>query len=221
VSGAALLHRLAAAPRPSRRRLLRGSDLAVLYAGVVLVIAIALHASPDHLQVRFVQDTSSNLVNLRHSPLRVLLLSALVVPDVEGLLILVPLLLVLTASTRWLGRGPTLVALAFGHVGATLFVATLLLAGVTNGRLDPSIAHAPDVGVSYALAGVFGMLVARVPRRWRWAWVLAPTAGLVVVLLVAPDFTAVGHLTALAIGFGLGAVAHRAAGPARDRPDAG
>jgi hypothetical protein len=181
----------------------------------VLVVAVALHAAPDHLQVRFVQDTSSNLVNLRHSPLRVLLLSALVVPDVEGLLILVPLLVVLTASTRWLGRGPTLVALVFGHVGATLFVATLLLAGVTNGRLDPSVARAPDVGVSYALAGVFGMLAARVPRRWRWAWVLAPTAGLGIVLLVAPDFTAVGHLTALGVGFGLGAVAHRAAAPGR------
>jgi len=217
VSGAALLHRLTATPRSRGRGLLRGSDLAVLYALVVLAVAVALHASPDHLQRRFVQDTSSNLVNLRHSPLRVLLLSALVVPDVEGLLILVPLVLALTASTRWLGRGPTLVALVFGHVGATLFVATLLVAGVTNGRLDPSVARAPDVGVSYALAGVFGMLAARVPRRWRWAWVLVPTAGLGIVLLVAPDFTAVGHLTALAIGFGLGAVAHRAAGtgPAR------
>jgi hypothetical protein len=214
VSAAAVLHRLTAVPRPRARGLLRGSDLAVLYAGVVLVVAIALHAAPDHLQGRFVLETSSNLVNLRHSPLRVLLLSALVVPDVAGLLILVPLVVALTASTRWLGRGPTLVALVFGHVGATLFVASLLLAGVTDGRLDPSVARAPDVGVSYALAGVCGMLAARVPRRWRWAYVLAPTAGLGVVLLLAPDFTAVGHLTALAVGFGLGAVAHRAAGPA-------
>lgn len=199
--------------RTGRWGLLRGSDLAVGYAVVVLVVAIALHASPDHLQARFVQDTSSNLVNLRRFPLRVLLVSALVVPDVAGLLILVPLLVALTAATRWLGRGPTLVALVFGHVGATLFVASLLLAGVTNGRLDPSVARAPDVGVSYALAGVVGMLAARVPRRWRWAYVLTPTAGLGLVLLLAPDFTAVGHLTALAVGFGLGAVAARAAVP--------
>ncbi|NAZ80293.1 hypothetical protein GTR02_00460 [Kineococcus sp. R8] len=208
------MRRLAWVRRGGRGALLRGSDLALVYALVVAAVAVALHAAPDHLQVRFVQETSSNLVNLRRFPLRVLLLSALVVPDLAGLWILVPLVVALTAATRWLGRGPTLVALVFGHVGATLFVASLLLAGVTDGRLDPSVARAPDVGVSYALAGVCGMLAARVPRRWRWAYVLVPTLGLGAVLAAAPDFTAVGHLTALAIGLGLGAVAHRAATPA-------
>jgi hypothetical protein len=195
--------------RPLRRHL-RGAEIALVYAVVVLAVFAVLQLQPDRDQVGFVQDSSTNLVNLRRFPFRVLLLSSIVVPDGEGLLILVPLVLALTACTRWLGRVPTLLAFGFGHVGATLTVAVVLVAQLTHGRLDPGVAHAPDVGVSYGLACVIGLLAARVPRRVRLPYVLLPAAALVAILALAPDFTAVGHLIALGIGLTFALVAHRA-----------
>jgi hypothetical protein len=195
--------------RPFRRHL-RGAEIAVLYAVVVLAVFTVMQFQADRDQVAFVQDSSTNLVNMRHFPFRVLLLSSIVVPDARGLLILVPLVVALTACTRWLGRVPTLLAFGFGHVGATLTVAMVLVAQLTHGRLDPGVARAPDVGVSYGLACVIGLLAARVPRRVRWAYVLVPVLGLAAVLLIAPDFTALGHVIALGIGLTFAFVAHRA-----------
>lgn len=191
----------------------RGVDLAVLYVLVVLGVFVALHTQSHPDRARFVQESSTNLVNLRRSPFRVLVLSSVVVPGKSGLLILVPLAAGLVLVQRWLGRAATIVAFGFGHVGATLVVATVLAAGLTHGRLDPSVARAPDVGVSYGLACMVGLLVARVPRWARLPTSLLPLAGLVTVLLLEPDFTALGHIVALVIGFGLAVLVHRGAEP--------
>lgn len=203
-------------PRPFRgsfRDLLRGSDTALVYAGVVLGVSLALHLVGSRAQAEFVQRASTNIDNLRRFPFRVLLLSSVVVPG-RGLVILAPLVVVLTATQRWLGRVPTLVAFGVGHVGATLFVAVVLVSQLTHGRLDPSVAHAPDVGVSYGLACLVGLLTARVPHRFRALYVAGTAGPLVTVLVVSPDFTALGHVTALSIGFGTALVAARAASAA-------
>ncbi|GAA0294374.1 rhomboid-like protein [Kineococcus aurantiacus] len=193
------------------RRAGRGAGLGLLHAAVVLAVYTALRFQTGAGRAGFVQDSSTNLDNLRRFPFRVLLLSAVVVPDTAGLLVLVPLVVALTASARWLGRLPTLVAFAFGHVGATLVVAVVLVAGLTHGRLDPAVAHAPDVGVSYGLACVVGLLAARVPRRLRVPYVLLPSAVLAAVLAAAPDPTALGHLVALLTGFCLAVLVRRGA----------
>lgn len=207
--------RLPARGRPLRfRDLLRGSDTALVYAGVVLGVSLALHLAGPRFQAEFVQRASTNIDNLRRFPFRVLLLSSVVVPG-RGLVILAPLVVALTASQRWLGRVPTLVVFGVGHVGTTLVVAVVLVSQLTHGRLDPAVAHAPDVGVSYGLACVVGLLAARVPVRLRTPYVLLTAGPLVGVLVVQPDFTALGHVTALALGLGLAVVASRAASAAR------
>ncbi|MEZ0490932.1 rhomboid-like protein [Kineococcus sp. TBRC 1896] len=189
----------------------RGIDLAVLYALVVLVVFAGLHTRSLADRARFVQESSTNLDNLRRSPFRVIVLSSVVVPHWVGLLVLVPLVVGLIAVQRWLGRLATLVAFGFGHVGATLVVATVLAAGLTHGRLDPAVARAPDVGVSYGLACVVGVLTARVPRWARVPCAVLPLATLVTVLVLAPDFTALGHVVALLTGLGLAVLVHRGA----------
>lgn len=192
------------------RRSSRRAGTGLVYAVVVLVVFAVLQFQSEHDRAGFVQDSSTNLENLRRFPFRVLLLSSIVVPDAEGLLVLVPLVVALTLCARWLGRVPTLLAFGFGHVGATLAVAVVLVAQLTHGRLDPSVARAPDVGVSYGLACVVGLLAARVPRRSRLPYVLVLVAVLAGILLRAPDFTALGHLIALGIGLTFALVAHRA-----------
>ncbi len=197
--------------------LLRGTDLAWAYVAVVVVVAIGVRVLPGTRPGDLVLDTSTNLDNLRHTPLLVLGASAFVVSPVWGLWILAPLVAVFGAAQRWLGRAATVIVAVLGHVGATLFVAVLLAAGINDGVLDADLARAPDVGVSYGLAAVAGVLVGRIPRRWR-SWyalgVLAVAAG---SLALDRDFTGVGHVTAALLGFAF-AVLTSTRRPAADEP---
>jgi hypothetical protein len=192
--------------------LFQDADVAWVYAAIVLVVAIVVAAAPGATSEELVLDSSTNLDNLRHTPMLVLGASAFVVAPVPGLWILAPLVITFAAVQRWLGRAATVIVAALGHVGVTLFVAVLLAAGIRNGRLSPALARAQDVGVSYAVATVAGLLVARVPRRlrpWYAAGLLAFTG---VPLLLGADFTEVGHLSAVLLGFALAVLVSR--GPA-------
>ncbi|WP_380171308.1 rhomboid-like protein [Kineococcus sp. DHX-1] len=203
---------------PSRVRTRgRACDVALVHAALVVVVFVGLQCLPAAGRAAAVLAASTNLDNLAAHALRVLLLSAVVVPTGPGLLVLVLLVPVLALAQRRFGRVATLGAFAVGHVGATGVVAGLLLAGLRFGWVDSSVRSAVDVGVSYGLACVAGLLVARGPRRWR----AAGTAGAVGVALVAlvadPGSTAVGHLVALGLGFALAPLAPPAQGAGRPR----
>jgi hypothetical protein len=191
------------------RRSLRRADVGWTYAAVVLVVAIVVRVLPGTRPQDLVLESSTNLVNLRHTPLLVLGASAFVVSSLWGLWILAPLVVVFAVAQRWLGRAATVIVAVLGHVGATLFVAVLLAAGINDGLVDADLARAPDVGVSYGLAAVAGVLVGRVPRHrrpWYALGVLAVAAG---SLLADRDFTGVGHVTAVLLGFALSVLATR------------
>lgn len=192
---------------------LRRADVGWAYAAVVLVVAVVVRVPGTRTQ-DLVLESSTNLENLRHTPLLVLGASAFVVSPVWGLWILVPLVAVFAAAQRWLGRAATVIVAVLGHVGATLFVAVLLAAGINDGVLDADLARSPDVGVSYGLAAVAGVLVGRVPRRlrpWYALGVLGVAAG---SLMADRDFTGVGHVTAVLLGFALAVLtARRDQGP--------
>ncbi|HSP37512.1 MAG TPA: rhomboid-like protein [Frankiaceae bacterium] len=195
-------------------RLVRGSDVALIYGAIVVLVAVALQLLPDSVHDDVVLNSSTNLVNLRKHPIYVLLVSAFVVSNLAGLWLVPWLMLTYAATQRWLGRLATVFTALLGHVGATVFVAVLLSAGIWHRWVDRSVAHEPDVGVSYGLACLAGLLVMQVPKRWRGGYV-----GLVVLffagpLVLRPTFTDVGHTTALVTGFGLAQLAVRAAAAA-------
>jgi hypothetical protein len=189
--------------------LFRDADVAWAYAAIVLVVAVVVELAPGTTTEELVLDSSTNLDNLRHTPLLVLGASAFVVAPPAGLWILAPLVAAFTAAQRWLGRAATIIVAALGHVGVTLFVAVLLAAGIDDGRLSPALARAQDVGVSYAVATVAGLLVARVPRRRRPWYAAALLVVTVVPLVLDTDFTDVGHLTAVLFGFALAVLVTR------------
>jgi hypothetical protein len=194
--------------------MVRRADVGWAYAAIVLVVAIVVRVLPGTRPQDLVLDSSTNLDNLRHTPLLVLGASAFVVSSGWGLWILAPLVVVFAAAQRWLGRAATVIVAVLGHVGATLFVAVLLAAGINDGVVDADLARAPDVGVSYGLAAVTAVHVGRVPRRhrpWYALGVLAVAGG---TLLADRDFTGVGHVTAVLLGFALAVLATR-----RDRPE--
>jgi hypothetical protein len=191
--------------------LLRGTDLAWGYAVVVLATTVGTEIAPGVDIDRVVLESSTNLDNLRQHPLFVLAISAFMLSSPWGLWVLGPLLVAYGAAQRWVGRLATVVVAAIGHVGATLFVAVLLAAGLTHGRLDPSIAKVPDVGVSYGLVAVGGLLSARVPRRYRLVYVVGLALSVLGPLVLVTRFSDVGHAVALMIGLGLAVLAMRAA----------
>ncbi len=106
-------------------------------------------------------------------------------------------------------------AFAAGHIGATLVVAAGLAAAVRLGWMSVSVAHAPDVGMSYGAMAVLGALTTAIPLRWRPAWAGWWLAVGAVVIALGRDFTDVGHTVAMVLGM---AVATRFGEPRRWTP---
>lgn len=181
----------------------RGRDVGIGYAVVVVGTAVALALAAPGEADRVVASSSTNLVNLRQHPPYVLVVSAFVEPTVAQLWIVVPLVWALGALQYRLGRAAAVVTVVLGHVGATLFVATILTAGIAKGRISLAEATATDVGVSYGLVAVVGLLTADVPGRWRPRIVIAVTVVLAGVLVTGRSFTDLGHLVAWALGLAL------------------
>jgi Rhomboid-like protein len=206
----AVIHRL--------RRFCRGRDLAVGYAIVVVATTVALALVPRSVRDDFIQSCSTNLNNLRTHPIDVLVASAFVLGSPFELVEIPLLIWVYGVLQRWLGRGATVVTGAFGHVGATLFVAVLLATGITHGLVSPTVRFADDVGVSYGIAAVGGLCIIRVPRRWRTAYLVVMGIVLGGALLLSHTFTDVGHATAFGIGAAVAVLVSAASHAARGRP---
>jgi hypothetical protein len=142
----------------------------------------------------------------------VLFASAFVISPVAGLWIVVPMVVAYGELQRWLGRVSLFVVAVLGHVGATLFVATMEITELAKGRVGFSIAVSPDVGVSYGLAAVAGVLVVRVPDTWRRRYVIASLIVIVGQFLILRNFTGLGHLSAWLIGLAVAAPVSNAMG---------
>src|SRR5947208_15422182 len=82
-------------------RLVAASDLAVIYAAMVVVVAVTLQLLPDSVHQDVVLNCSTNLVNLRERPVYVLLMSAFVVSSLSGLWLVPWLMLSYAATQRW------------------------------------------------------------------------------------------------------------------------
>ena len=186
----------------------RGRDVGIVY-GLIVIIASTWIAAHPRSEVRdLIQNVSTNLNNMRSHPLEVLFASAFVVSPLTQLVLVPVVVFVFGIVQRWLGRTALLAVWAFGHVGATLFVMSMEITALYRHLARFSITVKPDVGVSYGMAAAIGLLAAWVPHRWRlWfaAGCLAITVGMVAIW---PDFTALGHLTAIIIGLGMAAAVH-------------
>lgn len=194
------------------RRLLadfwRGRDIGIVY-GVIVVVAslwINLHSEPQVRQL--VEQVSTNLNNMRSHPISVLATSAFVVSPLTQLVLVPVVVWVYGIVQRWLGRTALIAVMIFGHVGATLFVMSMEITALYRHIARFSLVVKPDVGVSYGMAGAIGLLAARVPRRWRLWFALACLVVTGAMLAIWPDFTSLGHLTAVIIGLGMAAAVH-------------
>jgi hypothetical protein len=161
--------------------------------------------SPE-LREFLLHHNSTNLVELRAHPVRVLIVSALWIESPSGFALYFLFYEVIHApAERWLGTGRWLAVVATAHVGATLISQRAVLMGISYNRLPRSLAYTVDIGVSYGLVGIVGVLTYYLPRRPRpLRWLYAATAiGFFGYPLLGSGrtFTDLGHFSSLLIGF--------------------
>lgn len=123
--------------------LARGRRVAFGYAAAVVVLTAVLALLPEQQRNAVVLGSSTNLDNLTHRPLEVLLASAFVLSNAWGLWQVPLLLWGYGAVERWLGPTAAVVVGVFGHVGATLFVATILVTGIERASSISRCATSP------------------------------------------------------------------------------
>jgi hypothetical protein len=187
--------------RPFRQAPASAAYLLVLVLTSVIVLELRPIASPIVLA-----SASTNLHNMSVHPIAVLVVSAFLMSSAAAI---VPMALLVTGVMapveRAIGTARTLVAFAAGHVGATLITVLGIAFGVARGWLPAALEAAIDVGPSYGLASISGVLAAQLPtrrRRWSVIAVLFGVGGLAFAL--DPGFTAAGHVIALVLGLLVG-----------------
>lgn len=171
-----------------------------LWLLLLLGTSLALHHMPPHEQTDFLRTHSTNVHELTRHPARVLAVSALWLDGGPWILYAVLYSLLHAPAEHRLGTGRWFVVVALSHVLATLVSQALLLRAVHYGYAPGSSLDTVDVGVSYALAGVVGVLTHLIVAPWRYAYLVAVLLVYVPPLWNEPTFTDLGHFTALLIG---------------------
>ncbi|OBK24778.1 rhomboid-like protein [Mycobacterium asiaticum] len=112
--------------------------------------------------------------------------------------------LFLAPAERWLGQLRWLTVGLSAHIVATYFSEGLLFLAIELRNASERYVRAHDIGVSYFLVGVMGVLTYRIARPWRWGYlaVLLLIFGFPVITMdrIGLSFTAIGHFAALLIG---------------------
>ena len=186
------------------RRLLpdRRTPLTLGYAAVLTATTTVLWVLPHRDGHTLLHAVSTDIDHLSHVPVRVLVASALWLPGRDLPVALVLLVLLIAPVERALGPLRTAAAFAAGHVGATL----LTEGGLWLGRAL-SLTHAPthrlDVGISYGVHAVAGVLLGLLRPRLRPYGVAAAVLLVGLPLVLDPEMTTTGHLISLLIGVGL------------------
>ncbi|MET8795947.1 rhomboid-like protein [Nocardia sp. NPDC004568] len=167
---------------------------------LLLVTTIIQHLLPlDDLQ-RVLGERSTNLRHLESDPVHVLVASLLWVAGYFWFPYLLLFCVFHAPAERWLGSLRWAIVGLTAHVGATYISQGILALAIHRGHADPGMIDVRDIGVSYFLAGIVGVLTYHVARPWRWLYLAASLLWFAVPLVTDPNFTAIGHFSALLIG---------------------
>ncbi|MDL9936949.1 hypothetical protein QSJ18_09375 [Gordonia sp. ABSL1-1] len=182
------------------RRAVVDAPLTFIWLGILLATTIiARTLDPAELD-DVLGNRSTNLHNLSTDPLHVLVTSLFWIDGAYWLPYLVMYCVFHVPAERWLGSLRWLAVGLSAHVLATFISEGLLALAIHDGLVADSMTNVRDVGVSYFLAGIVGVLTYRIARPWRWIYL----AGVLVVygapLITALDFTSIGHFASVLIG---------------------
>ena len=199
--GFSVLHRLWTRVEPYLGAYVRSSPATFGYAGIIFVTTWVVAGLQSPQRRELLRTQSTNLHNLRTHPVAVLFRSAFWSGSTTFLPFLLLLALVLAPAEVWLGTFRLILVFALGHVGATLITAVAISHGLFSSPDSDGIARAIDVGVSYGVFCVAGVLTYRLPMRLRVPYAL----GLLTLFGISAfvgggDFTELGHLVSVLLG---------------------
>jgi hypothetical protein len=181
-------------------RYVKTAPLTYSWLVVLLVTTIVQHSIPARHLHALLQKESTNLHHLASDPIRVLIQSLLWIDGKYWWPYLIVFTLFLAPAERWLGQLRWLLVGLGCHVGATYLSEGYLYWRIQEALSSPRLIDARDIGVSYFVVGIVGVLTYHIPRRWRWPYLVAALVVFGAVLVVKRDFTNLGHFSALVLG---------------------
>ncbi|MEO3822227.1 rhomboid-like protein [Actinomadura sp. B10D3] len=213
-----------AIPTPRRTPVTFGY-LTILCLGYVLVYKVV----PISVARDFLLSISTTVPAMESRPLVALAGSTLVLtPPLWS----VSSLITLAGGIGWcMGRvertyGASICVAVFvaGHVGGTLITTGVKIAGVRAGFYDASVLRTFDFGPSYGTIAIMAVMILFLPQLLRPVWLLTGVAYLLYLATwhgPLPDFTTIGHLSAVAIGLACAVALHRSRPEARNKNKSG
>ncbi|MFF0388604.1 rhomboid-like protein [Kitasatospora sp. NPDC004615] len=148
----------------------------------------------------FLQKRSTNIDQLTSHPVHVLVASLIWTEQANFWFYFVMFHIFHVPAERWLGTRRWLTVALTAHVLATFISQGVVAWGVHHQVLPMNMANTVDVGVSYALAGVQGVLTWGLAGWWRWVYGCGLVVFYLVPLLISHTFTDLGHFCAVLIG---------------------
>lgn len=205
-------------------RFIGSAPLTYCWLAALLVTTIIAHHLDRRQRHAIVVAGSTNIAHLAKDPLRVLMDSLLWIDGRYWTPYLVLFTLFLAPAERWLGQLRWVTVGLTAHVGATYLSEGLLKLAIDSHDAPVKLMHAADIGVSYFLVGVMGVLTYHIATPWRWGYlaILFVIFGFPLTQIDVKDlnFTAIGHFSALLIGLCCYAMARAREGRSmRLRPD--
>lgn len=171
-----------------------------IWLAILFLTTVALHYMSPAFEQQFLRQRSTNLHELSDNPVRVLIASAMWIDGGHWMPYAFLYTVFHAPAERWLGTVRWLTVCVAAHVLATLISEGALLKGIHDGIAPQSAADTLDFGVSYALAGVIGVLAYRIATPWRYPYIAVVLLVYGLPLTESPTFTDLGHFVSVWIG---------------------
>ena len=186
--------------RPYVSSYARHSPATFVYAGVLMVTTWVIAGSNQRIADALLRAQSTNISNLRHHAVDVLVRSAFWSGTSYALPTIALVAVVLAPAEFWLGTRRAIAVFAIGHVGATLLTAAGIALALHFGTAPRGIERTIDVGISYGTFCIAGVLTYRLPRPWRYAWALGLLIVFSIMAATSGEFVDYGHLVSVVLG---------------------
>jgi hypothetical protein len=197
-------------PAPRWRRLYRAlADYLAAAPGthvlllIVAVTTLVLRGLDAPTTTRILRHQSTNLFQMSRDAPRVLVLSAFLLDNGRLLVQAAYFTAIVAPVERWIGTYRWLATFAAGHIGATLATTVGIWLQVRQGG-GQALVYPVDVGVSYGVVAMAGVLVYRLRRPWNALWFAAVAVRVGAAVISTGTFTDWGHLVAFGIGLAIG-----------------